>query len=475
MPLDTLPTELVVQIAAHLSLIDVCATICTTRAWRQTLEIYLRSLTRTSLPFSVDLIGLSLAARTQLLRRLDRIAELIDRTMPRLRLLRVGSSTLLVQFFRRRISSHVDLGPSFSHGLKSIDDLLPFAYFIARWIRRNGVQRVHLGRTSSSGHAFNVWPLGEAVIDLSGIELADEGTALVAMLLLHDGRYGRPWRRVREMRFDGCAMSDNGALALGVALAANAQPDLQALSAEYCELTPQGLAWLLLDDGAACASLTMLDLAGNDAVGDDGASILARCIKGGALGALRTLQLRGCGVCDEGGRLLGEALGEGDAGSALARGGRCTHLERLLLDGNSLGDGTLCALAEAMLAGHLPELCTLWLQHPVPTNEGYGDVGVVALAGALAWYGGKGLCCTIELQLHSHRLTNRGADALADALERHPMLVRRLGVCGRTVRWSGSDDEEAAMVVYKARVSELARHRLRKCGQRRAYVELTGF
>ena len=50
-------------------------------------------------------------------------------------------------------------------------------------------------------------------------------------------------------------------------------------------------------------------------------------------------------------------------------------------------------------------------------------------------------------------------------------------------QWMSSLKSARAQIVQRAkdgakaeaRVSELARHRLRKCGQRRAYVELTGF
>ncbi len=234
---------------------------------------------------------------------------------------------------------------------------------------------------------------------------------------------------VRELLLSGHALSEEGARHFGVALRKNStlrrlalgnasfgDKALEALLESWCnetlchlDLELKGLSAAampaLLATLRAPNGLVSLHL-GRNALGDEGAAILAEGLR---WAALERLDLRECGVGEAGCRRLGEALHARERctadGASLA----------LLLDGNPLGNAGLAALATAAANG----------PHALPVAElsaegcGVGDAGVAALAAA-AQQPGSSWAALRTLRLGSNYV--RDAGCLAGLLSR----LRRL-------------------------------------------------
>ena len=113
-----------------------------------------------------------------------------------------------------------------------------------------------------------------------------------------------------------------------------------------------------------CTRLERLDLEGNNEIGNEGLTALARALADGAAPKLEKLELNGNDFsgADEGLRLLGQA--------------KHPALEKLQL---SNGSFNLAALAEGMQEGSWPSLEELWMIN----NKQASDEGAEALARAL--------------------------------------------------------------------------------------------
>jgi Ran GTPase-activating protein (RanGAP) involved in mRNA processing and transport len=237
---------------------------------------------------------------------------------------------------------------------------------------------------------------------------------------------------VRELLLSGHALSEEGARHFGAALRKNrtlrrlalgnasfGDKALEALLESWCNETLAHLDLELKGLSAAAmpallavlrtpSGLVSLHL-GRNALGDEGAAVLAEGLR---WAALERLDLHDCGVGEAGCRRLGEALHvrERCAGGATIA---------LLLDGNPIGNAGLVALATA--AAHGP--------HALPVAElsvegcSVGEAGVAALAGA-AQQPGSSWAALRTLRLGSNRL--RDASCITGLLSQlHRLQLER--------------------------------------------------
>jgi len=110
-------------------------------------------------------------------------------------------------------------------------------------------------------------------------------------------------RRLKVLFFGKNKFSEEQLLTLADAFATH--PRLERLSLDFCEISPTGVK-TLLQKLARCKTLRYLDLSSNE-LGDEGAGHCADYLASPSC-VLNVLALNGCGILEEGGKRLAEAL-----------------------------------------------------------------------------------------------------------------------------------------------------------------------
>uniref|UniRef100_A0A672LH86 Uncharacterized protein n=1 Tax=Sinocyclocheilus grahami TaxID=75366 RepID=A0A672LH86_SINGR len=321
-------------------------------------------------------------------------------------------------------------------------------------------------------------------LDLSENKLGDSGVKLLSDVLKN------PHCKLENLRLWKCGVTDEGYAALASALRSNPShlrkldlsenklgdsgvnplsdvlenPDfkLENLRLSYCGVTDEGCAAMASALRSNPSHLRKLDLSGNK-LGDSGVKLLPDVLENPhcKLENLRTssdeiqtnecvivlYRLSKCGVTDEGCAALASALRSNPS-----------HLRKLDLNGNKLGDVGVKLLFAVLENPHLTSVIVLYRL----LDCGVTDEGCAALASALrsnpshlrkldlsynnledsgVKLFSTGLenphCKLEELRLYDCGVTDEGCAALASALRSNPEHLRKLNLSGNKLGDSG--------------------------------------
>ena len=435
--LGDLPADVQLLIAAHLmkkSFGALLELVATCRTLKELITVWLWKQTQCDLNSS-KLMGDLGSPGEEGQDSVDRILEsavALEYWLPSLRRLRLGGSTVLVEFLRKAsVKRHtLDLGPML-RSVSRVEEELAICLFAACYIQdgwQAGLQAVRFGLPRRTHARLRLWPPRPVrlnyIADDPLSELGQRG-AIVLGALLASNFNGCGIGRLQELRLDNNDIGMMGAQAIGVGLArrrgAACGAHLKVLGLVNNGLDGMGLAHVLGLDARALPRLECLDLAHNDELGSYGAGILAYCINAGSLRKLKLLNVHNC------------ALGGSGALELFAVLKKLPQLSWLTASCNSIPDDALAALGGALGSGEMPWLRRLNVGGQ--TGSGfYGDEGVCALAEGLTAFDGNvevegregGASSQLEaLLLCKYRLSDRGMLTLAN-MARDPRNLPQL-------------------------------------------------
>lgn len=220
--------------------------------------------------------------------------------------------------------------------------------------------------------------------------------------MLRDG--GCP--RLEELELCGNGLGyDAVELARALEGGAPCKTTLRRLKLYGCGVTSVGMRGLVGCMGrGALPHLTSLDLSYNEEIGDEGIMSLVGAMSGGVLRGLKALYLSSVGMTHRGARALFQAFRDHNP---------CPHLEILSADMNTIGDGGVLELAQAIEAGALQHLLVLQV-----SGVGMGDKGFKSLVKAIVTQHSNPGCPRLEVLYarDNDGIGNGGGKYLAEAM-----------------------------------------------------------
>ena len=363
--MELLPDELIVSVFEHA--IDLAALIllgATCRSLQTKLRSTLQQRHCANLWYHDTLSGLGVPSFAPILyARLSGAAAAVERHFPaqtREVVLRLGCDDGLLavgklrdaaafyrpavvtdaMYYRRR---SIDLTDAFASAA-TVEEMIAMARLAAHWLIRlppgsvvlyrcmgdmadeDDDVREFFGRTK-----LPLWCKHDRVINLSFAEddedeelvapgddmrlrspIGSEGAMIVAGLLACNLRECHA--SLTDLRLEGNDIGTPGMLALGAALGGGACPHLSALHLESNDIDGDGLFALLMaeptrPEHALPGRLRRLHLASNP-LGSNGASVIAKLVRGELLPSMRWLRLDCCQICGLGGVELADALND---------------------------------------------------------------------------------------------------------------------------------------------------------------------
>ncbi|CAK0843943.1 unnamed protein product, partial [Prorocentrum cordatum] len=212
------------------------------------------------------------------------------------------------------------------------------------------------------------------------------------------GQYLRGSSALRELRLERAGLSGRhvDAIVEGLIFEAGAEEASRCPPRILAGLAPTPAAGKP-DRPPLLGALEVLNLHHNTRLGEEGLRALRRALEGGAMPALRVLNLNHCSLQKPGGQMLVELFPY------------LPQLKELILEGNGLGDKCVHDIAEAMSSESLPRLTTLTLGSNRVGNEG-------ARALAKKSYSAR-FSPLSRLDLHYNEIGDAGAEEIAAAVQ----------------------------------------------------------